>query len=243
LQEHICRTCIPVAVLCHSIAEPVGAAAINAWSDVKCFGANTKQCTTLLKHVLARAAAARSNCDVPSHAIPGFSLIAPAHARHTRHRLQLQCMCADRWCPVPNKTSTGNPVIPCCTYFTVHSTVSRPGRQRASSPVTLCTPAQPPRVCTLQHFHSSPCQCLLHQLHPIHSFSLSAGQEDIALAVWALNVALFSTFLCLLLSRALCYPASAKELLEQPNQSLFFGCLPMSISVITGGVATLLVPR
>jgi tellurite resistance protein TehA-like permease len=72
---------------------------------------------------------------------------------------------------------------------------------------------------------------------------LPAGQKGIALAVWSLNVALFSTFLCLLLSRALCYPASARELLEQPNQSLFFGALPMSISVVTGGVATLLVPR
>lgn len=75
------------------------------------------------------------------------------------------------------------------------------------------------------------------------SFFTTAGQQDLALAAWALNVALFSTFLGLLLSRALCYPASARELLEQPNQSLFFGALPMSISVITGGVATLLVPR
>jgi tellurite resistance protein TehA-like permease len=71
----------------------------------------------------------------------------------------------------------------------------------------------------------------------------TAGKEALAIAVWSLNVALFCTFLCLLLSRALCYPGSARELLEQPNQSLFFGALPMSISVITGGVATLLVLR
>lgn len=70
-----------------------------------------------------------------------------------------------------------------------------------------------------------------------------SGQHGIALAVWALNVALFITFLCLLLSRAVCYPASARELLEQPNQSLFLGTLPMSISVITGGVVAVLVPR
>lgn len=72
---------------------------------------------------------------------------------------------------------------------------------------------------------------------------LCAGQHGIALAIWALNVALFITFLCLLLCRAVCYPASAKELLEQPNQSLFLGTLPMSISVVTGGVVALLVPR
>uniref|UniRef100_A0A383VX02 C4-dicarboxylate transporter/malic acid transport protein n=1 Tax=Tetradesmus obliquus TaxID=3088 RepID=A0A383VX02_TETOB len=78
----------------------------------------------------------------------------------------------------------------------------------------------------------------------IHNFPYSfPGQQALALAAWALNVALFGAFLCLLCCRALCYPASARELLEQPNQSLFFGALPMSISVITGGVATLLVPR
>ncbi|WIA13733.1 hypothetical protein OEZ85_007284 [Tetradesmus obliquus] len=78
----------------------------------------------------------------------------------------------------------------------------------------------------------------------IHNFPYSfPGQQGLALAAWALNVALFGAFLCLLCCRALCYPASARELLEQPNQSLFFGALPMSISVITGGVATLLVPR
>lgn len=72
---------------------------------------------------------------------------------------------------------------------------------------------------------------------------LCAGQQGIAFAIWALNLALFITFLCLLLSRAVCYPASARELLEQPNQSLFLGTLPMSISVITGGVVAVLVPR
>lgn len=70
-----------------------------------------------------------------------------------------------------------------------------------------------------------------------------AGQWGTALAAWIFNVVLFTAFLCLLLARAVCYPSSARELLEQPNQSLFFGCVPITISVVTEGVIVLLVPR
>jgi tellurite resistance protein TehA-like permease len=61
--------------------------------------------------------------------------------------------------------------------------------------------------------------------------------------MWCLDVLLLALFIGLLAARVLCFPSSVRELMEQPNQSMFLGTLPMSISALTGGVVVLLVPR
>lgn len=63
------------------------------------------------------------------------------------------------------------------------------------------------------------------------------------MAVWCFNVALFMLFLGLMIRRAVFEPSSIRAMLQQPNQSLFLGTMPMSISVITAGIVLLLVPR
>lgn len=61
--------------------------------------------------------------------------------------------------------------------------------------------------------------------------------------MWCLDVLLLAMFMGVLAARVLGFPGSVRELMEQPNQSMFLGTLPMSISALTGGVVVLLVPR
>jgi hypothetical protein len=70
-----------------------------------------------------------------------------------------------------------------------------------------------------------------------------AGQDGIAMAVWALNVVLFIAFSCLLASRALFFPRTLASLWRHPNQSLFVGAIPMAFNTITNGVVVFLIPR
>lgn len=69
------------------------------------------------------------------------------------------------------------------------------------------------------------------------------GQEEIALAIWALNVLLFLLFSCLLLGRSLLYSSTLRHLYHHRTQSLFVGAIPMAFSTITNGVVAFLIPR
>lgn len=69
------------------------------------------------------------------------------------------------------------------------------------------------------------------------------GQQALALAVWCIDCLLLALFIGLLAARLLFFPRALRSLLEQPSQAMFLGTLPMSISVLTGGVVRLLVPR
>lgn len=69
------------------------------------------------------------------------------------------------------------------------------------------------------------------------------GQDDIALAIWSLNVLLFLLFSCLMLCRALLFSSTLRHLYHHSNQSLFVGAIPMAFSTITNGVIAFLMPR
>lgn len=71
----------------------------------------------------------------------------------------------------------------------------------------------------------------------------AAGQQEIAWAIWWLNIVLFAFFSLLFLARALFFSSTMVRLFEHPNQSLFMGAIPMAFSTITNGVVLFWVPR
>lgn len=99
------------------------------------------------------------------------------------------------------------------------------------------------------HKRSSGGLCMHLQVRPLQGKSyclcaaatrLPAAQNSLALAVWCLAVALFLAVLALMAGRLLTCPARVHELLASPNQSLFLGALPMTISAITAGLLVVL---
>jgi tellurite resistance protein TehA-like permease len=77
-------------------------------------------------------------------------------------------------------------------------------------------------------------------VHAVHT--IRAGQQELALAVWALTALLFAAFSCLLLGRAIMWPRTMLHMVNHPLQSLFVGAVPMSVSTLTNGVVALWQP-
>lgn len=71
------------------------------------------------------------------------------------------------------------------------------------------------------------------------------GQARVVLAelLWLLDIAVFALLLGLLLARLLRHRGSLHELLSHPQQSLFFGTLPMGLVPIINGIVIFAGPR
>jgi tellurite resistance protein TehA-like permease len=61
--------------------------------------------------------------------------------------------------------------------------------------------------------------------------------------VWWLTLLLFVAFCCMLLGRAMFFSSTMQDLFQHPNQSLFLGAVPMSVSTLTNGVVLFFSPR
>ncbi|WIA34056.1 hypothetical protein OEZ86_012434 [Tetradesmus obliquus] len=69
------------------------------------------------------------------------------------------------------------------------------------------------------------------------------GQQAIAWATWWLTALLFVFFCIMLLGRALLFSSTLPHLFRHPNQSLFLGAVPMSVSTLTNGLVLFWIPR
>lgn len=69
------------------------------------------------------------------------------------------------------------------------------------------------------------------------------GQQAIAWAIWWLTALLFVFFCIMLLGRALLFSSTLPHLFRHPNQSLFLGAVPMSVSTLTNGLVLFWIPR
>jgi tellurite resistance protein TehA-like permease len=76
-----------------------------------------------------------------------------------------------------------------------------------------------------------------------HLFRILVGQQAIAWAIWWLAALLFVFFCYMLLGRALLFSSTMQHLFQHPNQSLFLGAVPMSVSTLTNGVVLFWIPR
>jgi tellurite resistance protein TehA-like permease len=61
--------------------------------------------------------------------------------------------------------------------------------------------------------------------------------------VWSLTALLFLAVTATLLLRVVLFPSSIGPLLEDPQQPLFLGAFPMTLSTLNNGVVLLLLPR
>ena len=69
------------------------------------------------------------------------------------------------------------------------------------------------------------------------------GREAIAEALWAIDIAIFTVFALMLAARFALFPETIKPLLHHPQQSMFFGTIPMGLAPLINGIVLFLGTR
>jgi C4-dicarboxylate transporter/malic acid transport protein len=63
-----------------------------------------------------------------------------------------------------------------------------------------------------------------------------SGKRAIAEALWVIDIAIFAGFAVMLTARFVCFPETIRPLLHHPQQSMFFGAIPMGFAPLVNGI-------